>query len=323
MYDTLRQTNTPPATVSMPSDDESGMIFDIRRFSIQDGPGIRTTVFFKGCPLDCWWCHNPESRTGETQLLFRRSRCRECGDCVMVCPEKAIDFSSGVPATNLAICTRCGMCVEACVSQAREMAGRVWPVDEVMALIRMDVPFYDQSGGGVTFSGGEPLLQPAFLAALLTRCRAEEIRTALDTSGYASWKVIEELLPLVGVFLYDLKIMDDEKHRRYTGVSNRLILENLRRLDEAGAHLVIRTPVIPGINDNEENMCAAADFTAGLVHLERLDLLPYHGAAAGKYEGLQKKNRLPDVKTPSGEAMANIAGIFESRGVKVHIGGLS
>jgi pyruvate formate lyase activating enzyme len=296
----------------------TGMVFDIKKYSINDGPGIRTTIFLKGCPLDCWWCHNPESKSPKPELMVRANRCVRCAECVSACPLGAISVN-GVGKTDWAKCDNCGLCAETCYNDARELLGREMTVAEVMKEIERDVPFFDQSKGGVTFSGGEPLMQRKFLVEVLRACRAHDIHTVVDTSGFASWEVIESLRGDVNLFLYDLKSMDDERHRQYTGVSNRLILENLRRLDEAGAYCVVRVPLIPGVNDDEENLRASGKFLSGLKHLIAVDLMGYHEIARGKYEALGMEYRLPEMKAPSAEKMQLAAKMLEDFGLNVKV----
>jgi pyruvate formate lyase activating enzyme len=305
----------------LPAAQTDGMIFDIRKFSIQDGPGIRTTVFFKGCPLDCWWCHNPESQSPDIGRMVRLSRCQRCGACAEACPENAIRMAAEGPVTDALRCTLCGRCSAACFTDARELTGRRVGVAEIMAQIRSDIPFYDESQGGVTFSGGEPLLQPDFLLALLQACRAEEIHTAVDTSGHTPWSVIERIIPYVNLFLYDLKAVDDGVHQGYTGVSNRLILENLQRIAALGSPIILRMPLVPGINDDPAGLDEAARLAVSLPSLDHIDLLPYHNSAAAKYEGLGMPYRLPQVQSPHPEYLAEIAARLQAYGLTVHIGG--
>jgi pyruvate formate lyase activating enzyme len=282
-----------------------GSIFDIKRFSIHDGPGIRTTVFFKGCPLACWWCHNPESQDVEPELILRPNRCIHCGVCLEACPEGAI--SDGDPVvTATEMCRRCGACVEVCYAEARELVGREMKVAEVMAEIERDVAFYDESHGGVTFSGGEPLMQPDFLLALLQLCKEKEIHTALDTCGYAPWQALDEIRSCVDLFLYDLKLIDDGRHLHFTGVSNRLILENLRRLSLYGHRIVLRVPIVPGVNDDEQSMREIATFVAELPALEGVDLLPYHAIGREKYGRLGRTYALPETPPPSKERIEQL-----------------
>ena len=216
----------------------SGTIFDIHRFAIHDGPGIRTTVFFKGCMLNCLWCHNPESQSTQPQKLVRNSRCIRCGACVEACPQQGITLDDIGIQTDQQRCTLCGECVAVCFADASEMVGYETDVTTLMHTILSDRVFYEQSGGGVTFSGGEPLLQPGFLSEMLQACKKAGIHTAVDTSGYTSWKNLEAILEDTDLFLYDLKLMHDNRHQEFTGVSNRLILENLERLAQSGrSHL--------------------------------------------------------------------------------------
>ena len=281
----------------------TGTIFDLKRYAINDGPGIRTAVFLKGCSLDCWWCHNPEGRSPQPQLMVRLNRCQRCGECVQVCPQGAIHLEE-TPVTDLALCQDCGMCAQACLPGARELVGRVAGVSELLSEIERDVVFYDQSGGGVTLTGGEPLMQPRFAIELLRACQAHDIHTVLDTSGYASWTVVEQAARHTNLFLYDLKLMDETRHRQYTGVSNRLILSNLQRLSAGGARIIVRIPLIPGVNDDEHNLKLTRQFLAGLPHLVGVEVLPYHDIAAAKYSALGLTYRLPELASPSAERVA-------------------
>jgi pyruvate formate lyase activating enzyme len=299
----------------------TGLVFDIKKFSIHDGPGIRTTVFFKGCPLSCWWCHNPEGQSPQPELVLRESRCIGCGACLEVCDQGAISWDGDVVSTDREKCVLSGACVEVCYAEAREMVGQEMTVAEVMAEIGRDIAFYDQSGGGVTFSGGEPLLQRDFLLALLRACKEEEIHTAVDTCGFATWETLDSIRKHVDLFLYDLKLMDDAKHRKFTGVSNELILKNLQRLSAQGHDIFLRVPIIPGINDDAENIRQIGTFAAALPHLKRVDILPYHRAAAEKYHRLNKIYGLPETRPPSDEKMAEITQILRGFGLQVKTGG--
>jgi len=297
-----------------------GTVFDIKRFSIHDGPGIRTTVFLKGCPLSCWWCHNPEGQSPGPELVLRANRCIGCGACVEACPNGAIFSQNGLLRTDRGKCTLCGSCVEVCYTGAREIAGQVMTVEEVMAEIERDVPFYDGSGGGVTFSGGEPLLQRDFLLDLLRACRQRNVHTAVDTSGLAPPETVERVGELADLFLYDLKLMDEERHRRYTGVSNRLILENLRALAGQGRRVILRVPVVPGINDDDGNVRRIGELAAELG-LDQVCLLPYHHTGADKYRRLGKDYLLPEVRPPSEERMEELAQVLRAFGLQVKVGG--
>lgn len=311
---------------------QNGTIFDLKKYSINDGPGIRTTVFFNGCPLSCLWCHNPESQSLTPELLYRAGRCLRCGACIEVCPEGAIsesNFSRNLKAENLETfdsiitdrtkCTRCETCIDTCYSGAREFAGRQVTVDEVMSEIKRDIPFYDESGGGVTFSGGEPLMQPTFLSALLKECKKHEIHTVVDTSGFANWKIFEQIRADVHLFLYDLKHMDSVRHREVTGVPNEGILENLRRLSAVGAKCIIRIPLIPGINDDEKNLAESGKFLAGLSNVESVELMGYHDIAQAKYEALDREYLLTGTQPPTDAEMHYAANILQSFGLSVVI----
>ena len=298
-----------------------GLVFDVKKFSIHDGPGIRTTVFFKGCPLSCPWCHNPESQAPQPELVVRANRCIRCGACLSACPHGAVIGDGETYGSTAEHCQLCGACVEACYAEARQIVGRVMTVAEVMAEVERDIAFYDQSGGGVTFSGGEPLAQPGFLGALLRASRQAGIHTAVDTCGYAPWAVLDAIRGDVDLFLYDLKLMDDQDHRRLTGVSNQLILENLRALSENGHAIVLRIPVIPGMNDSPDNLRELAAFAGALPHLQGIDLLPYHATALDKYARMNRTYSLRGAQPPDAEDLAEIARALQQPGVPVRIGG--
>jgi len=320
--------NTPDSepTSSVPRTRQSklqttGFVFDIKKYAIHDGPGIRTTVFLKGCPLHCQWCQNPESWQIHPELGFRIGRCIGCGKCVEVCTRQAITFTADYPSTDAHKCNLCGECVDACVAGAREIIGRLTTVGEVMAEVEKDIVFYDQSGGGVTFSGGEPLMQPQFLLALLNQCRAQQIHTAVDTSCYAEPQIMEKIADKTDLFLCDLKHMDNDIHKRFTGVGNNLILDNIKRLSEAGKEIIIRIPVIPGFNDDKANIQAMGKFAASLPCLSGIDILPYNRGGLEKSSRLSPVNKLMQAQTPDGETMSSIASTLNNYGLQVKIGG--
>ncbi len=319
----------------------TGRIFNIMKYSVKDGAGIRVTVFLKGCPLRCAWCHNPESQNVSDDLLFHADRCIDCGQCSRVCPRALIirRGPAGPPALTAAVpehrqdCQHCGRCAATCPSGAREVAGRTVTVDEVLREIQKDTVFFDQSGGGVTFSGGEPLLQPQFLQALLKRCRDLELHTAVDTSGYAQPAAVEAIAPLTDLFLYDLKVMDDTLHRRWTGVPNGQILANLQWLAANHPCVVVRVPVVPGVNDSEENLTQMGEFLtaakagartlfAGRETPEHLSviLLPYHKAGVEKYRRLGRGYGLADLEPPAREALEDMADRLHKMGLSASVG---
>jgi len=300
----------------------TGVVFNIMRFAVSDGPGIRTTVFLKGCPLRCQWCHNPESQLPRPELILRPDRCIRCGACLDACEHGAIRRDDdGAVVTIREACVTCGRCVEVCCSGARELAGREMTADEVIGEICRDTVFYDESGGGATFSGGEPLLQHDFLLALLRGCRDRGIHTAVDTSGYAAPAVIDAVARRADLFLYDLKLFDEERHRRFTGGSNRLILDNLRRLVAGGAHVVVRLPLIPGVNDHEENIRQIGAFVASLGGVAQIDVLPYHDTGLAKYDRLGKAYRLHGVARPTPDRVAEVVAMLRGYVAAVAAGG--
>jgi pyruvate formate lyase activating enzyme len=299
----------------------TGTVFNIMRFSINDGPGIRTTVFLKGCPLACPWCHNPESVQREQEVVLRGDRCIGCGECVDACSQHAIAKVDGQVTTDRTLCTRCGDCVSRCYADARELVGKEWTTEEVMREILLDRVFFDESGGGVTFSGGEPFLQHDFLESLLHACRQHGIHTTVDTTGCTSVSILERIAPLVDLFLYDLKMMDDARHREYTGVSNLPILENLRRLIRWEKRVIVRIPVVPGVNDDEHNIRSSGEWLASLGTVLEVHVLPYHASGTEKYSRLGKPYALDTLRSPDHDSVARIVKELQKFVPSVILGG--
>lgn len=295
-----------------------GLIFDIKRYSINDGPGIRTTVFLKGCPLRCPWCHNPEGRSASPEIMVRPVRClEECSECLAACLEKALSKQGPVPALDRSRCTVCGECAEICPTQALEIVGRRMTSVELMSEIEKDRVFYEESGGGVTFSGGEPLAQPEFLEEVLGLCRKTDIHTAIDTCGFAPPEVLERITAKADLFLFDLKTMDEHQHLVFTGESNRLILENLQRLAEAGKKTVVRIPLVSGFNDDPGNIRRTASFLQALDGLGEISLLPYHKLGREKSRGIDKENSWREFTALNEETLKKIQADLESQGFRV------
>jgi len=302
----------------------TGLVFDIRGFSLHDGPGLRTTVFLKGCPLRCRWCCNPESQRAQPEAVWIAERCIGCNRCLEVCAARAIaPAADGGRRIDPGRCDACGLCVEACPGEALQIFGRRMTVEAVLAQVARDALYAEHSGGGLTLSGGEPLAQPEFALELLRRYRREEkgAHTAVETSGEADWEVLEALLPEVDLFLYDLKHPDPAAHRRLTGRGNERILENARRLAAAGAELVIRMPLIEGENDDPRALGAAADFVASLRAVRRIDLLPYHRLGEPKYRRLGRRYRLEGKPAASPGRVEAARAFLAGCGFEVRIGG--
>lgn len=293
-------------------------MFDIKRYAIHDGPGIRTSVFFKGCPLRCWWCHNPEGQRPHPEMLYYSSKCIACGICERVCPLGAVRVVDGRVETDRSLCDNCGVCVEHCPTEAREMAGKWYTLEELMEEVERDLPFY-RSGGGVTASGGEPLMQAEFVLSFLRRLRERGIHTAVDTSGHVDPEVMRRAVSTTDLFLYDLKVMDPERHALYTGVDNRPILRNLMLLDELGARIWVRFPLIPGINDDFENLRAMGEFVSSLRNVEQLNVLPYHPLGVSKAERLGEEQRR--FERPSKELIDKVVATLREYGLVVKVGG--
>ena len=298
-----------------------GRVFNLQRCSVHDGPGIRTTVFLKGCPLSCSWCHNPEGIHGAPDLMINADRCLNCGACSDAC---SFDEGGAVPAGkpwDRSRCICCGSCVEACPTDARALAGTDYEVSDLVDVLERDRVFFDASGGGVTFSGGEPLAQPEFLVECLRECRRRGLATAVDTCGLAPRETLLGVAKLTDLVLYDLKHMDPGRHRAETGADNRKILENLRALSGSQADVWIRFPLIPGFNDDPENVEATGAFLADLPRRHRLFVLPYHGIADGKRSKLGGSPPRSDLRPPCAEALSAVSERLTKYDLEVTVGG--
>lgn len=300
------------------------LVTNIQKYSIHDGEGTRTTVFFKGCPLSCKWCHNPETQSYKKAILFYEERCTGCSMCVMECTQGAISVKDGKAFTDAAKCIGCEACTDACVNNAREICGRTYEVQELTRELLKDQIFYETSNGGVTLSGGEVLAGNLDYVENLMKClKMRGIRTNIDTCGAVPWQAFERVIPYTDVFLYDIKFMESEKHQLYTGTDNHRILENLVRLSDAGAKIWVRIPVIGGANDVPEEIKAIGEFlkTKG-IHACQVNLLPYHNTGSGKYGRAGMEYEGKNFYTPSEEAMSSLKEMLQNYvNYPVYIGG--
>jgi len=299
----------------------TGIIFDIKKYAIHDGPGIRTTVFFKGCPLRCSWCHNPESWEKNLEMLHRPVRCLQCGRCIQICPNRALIRINGKIHRDLSRCTVCGACILPCPAQAMEKVGQQVTVEQVLKEVEKDFVFYDQSGGGVTCSGGEPLAQPDFLRALLTACKERGVHTAVDTSCYGNRETLQSILGFTDLFLCDIKHLDSKKHREFTGGDNSLILDNISWLSTNARRIIVRVPVIAGFNDSPDSIQAIGQYVQNLKTIKQIDLLPYNSGGIAKAERLGKSERMFRSRRLSEEQMKKLAQTLQEMGFCVKIGG--
>ena len=305
------------------TDGNEGIVFNIIRFAVNDGPGIRTTVFFKGCPAACWWCHNPESQRAEPELVVWPGRCSGCGRCAASCrsagPLVGAELADPTPADPA--CRACGDCVPACPAGAREIAGRRVSAAALLAEVERDRVFFEESGGGVTFSGGEPLAQADFLLSCLRLARRAGLHTAVDTCGHAPTEKLLAAAEVADLLLYDLKLMDPVRHRECVGVDNRLILANLAALSRRHEAVVVRLVVVPGVTDDEENASQTASFLREQTRVRRVDLLPYHAIGETKYTRLGRQYRLAGTEAPSEARLRRLADIYAAAGLEPQVGG--
>jgi pyruvate formate lyase activating enzyme len=297
-------------------------VFDIKRYAISDGPGIRIVVFLKGCNLNCAWCHNPEGISAKQEWMYVPSRCIGCGTCVSACPNAALTLTTEGIVIDTSLCDLSGTCAAVCPTKAIEMSGSPMTVEEIMNEIEKERIFFEQSGGGVTFSGGEPMMHADFLVRLLDECRARGIHTAVDTAGLVNSEILLKVAQRTDLFLYDLKLMESDPHRRWTGVPNERILENLRVLAESGANINVRIPLVGGVNDDEENTLATARFLAGLPGEKiKVNLLPYHQIAQTKYQKLGRGEEFVQLEEPTTERLQEAIRIFRIYEIEAIIGG--
>ena len=301
------------------------LIFNIQKYSIHDGEGIRDTVFFKGCPIACQWCHNPESQSYHPDLMYYQDRCTGCGACIRACPNKAVSYREDHKVvTDRTLCNVCGTCTDYCVFNAREVAGKEYEIDELVRILDKDRMFYEQSGGGVTLSGGEVLAQDIDYVEELTRRLYERgYSVDIDTCGEVPYEHIKRVLPYVDTFLYDIKLLDPELHKKYTGVDNRLILENLKKLSADGGKINIRLPLITGVNATDEYIQEVIDFLHdNQISVYRVNLLKYHDTGRGKYAKLEREYDNGEMAVPDQEWLDRAVAAFKQSGYQnIHIGG--
>lgn len=297
---------------------EEGIIFNIQKFSIHDGSGIRTLIFMKGCPLRCLWCSNPESQTSEIEIMDVKSNCNGCGKCVRLCSRQAIDAKT--LSINKNHCNTCGICAQNCYANAKKIVGKKVTIDELMCTVEKERIFYKNSGGGVTVGGGEPLLQSSFVTALLKECKKFHIHTAIETSGYGKWDKVKDVFENTDQIFYDLKCMDSKQHKRLTGVDNTVILENAQKAAALKKEIIFRLPLVPGLNDQEQNIYETGVFLSGLKKLNEkisIEILPYHNLGRDKYMWLGIEYKLDHVEKPGDNILASCRRSFAEMGLRV------
>ena len=304
---------------------ETPYIFNIQKFSTHDGDGVRTTIFFKGCPLRCMWCHNPESQHYYKELIFHQHKCTACGRCVAKCKQGANSIVDGKIVFDRSKCTACGVCTDWCITEARELAGKEYTVDALVKEAMKDKIFYEQSGGDVTLSGGEVMASQHmdYVEEVCRKLHENGVSVFIDTSGYTDYENLKRILPYVDVFLYDIKVMDPEDHKKFIGVDNSLILENLKKLSDEGAGLYIRLPIIQQVNATDEHIESVIHFLKeNNIHARQVNLLPYHDIGKGKYASLDMEYHEDEMSVPVSELMEHFKSMFEEQGFnKVNIGG--
>ena len=300
----------------------TGLIFDIKKYAINDGPGIRMTVFFKGCNLSCEWCHNPESISPKVQKMYNASKCIGAVKCIENCPNNALEFTEEGIVTNFDVCNLCGKCAEVCPTKAFEMLGQQVSISELMKKIDNEAVFFDQSGGGVTFSGGEPLMHSAYLLEALKECGKRFYHRVVDTTAFANQDILLEVAEQTELFLIDLKVMDSVLHKKYTGVNNEKILNNITELAKTTVDIIFRIPLIKGVNTSVENIKETAIFVRSLNgNRTIINLLPYHKIAENKFKKLGVLNEFIEFEAPSDDEIKEIISIFKSYGISASIGG--
>lgn len=300
---------------------ESATIFAIKRYALHDGPNLRTTIFFKGCPLSCHWCHNPEGIDFEIEVISLTEKCVGCHECISVCSENALKLTETGITRNSSDCTLCLKCVDCCPALTHEATGQIVSTRDLMQEIEKDLVFYDQSGGGVTFSGGEPLSQPKALLQLLIECGKLELHRAVDTSGQAPTSVLLDIAEHTDLFLFDIKHIDNDIHKKYTGTGNTQILKNFKALAERNIPIRVRIPLMAGINDDDNNLALTGQLIAESPNVQGVDVLPYHPSARAKYRKLDMKYLGENFQAPTSERVAEIADMFRRFVSDVHIGG--